>query len=808
MKFNDGLWMTRPGFSLHRGMEIRDYDITDDAIILYVPTIPINHRGATLRGPLLTITFSSPMKDIIGVRIEHFTGDDTKKPSFQLPQNNPTVEIYDQENELIMVSGRSRVVIKKEGLPDYDFYYDEQHKTASRGLGSVAYISEGEYMAQKQNLINDLQLPEFPETSFIRQNLVIGVQEHLYGMGERFTPFVRNGQTVDIWQADGGTSSEQSYKNIPFYVSDRGYGILANHPEKVSFEVGSINTARVEMSVAGEHFEYFYIGGETLKAVLGTYTDFTGKPQLPPAWSYGLWLSTSFTTNYDEDTVNHFIDGMIEREIPLSVFHYDCFWMKEYQWCDFEWDSRYFPDPEGMLKRLKEKDLHICVWINPYIGQKSPLFKEAKEHGYLLKSKDGKVWQWDQWQPGMALVDFTNKEACDWYAAKLSKLVGMGVDCFKTDFGERVPVDVVYADGSDPYRMHNYYTYLYNELVFNVLEKNKGSGQACLFARSATVGTQKFPVHWGGDCDATYESMAETLRGGLSFGLSGFAFWSHDIGGFEATATADLYKRWVAFGLMSSHSRLHGSGSYRVPWLFDDEASEVLRYFTQLKCQLMPYIYQQSVEGCQFGLPVMRAMVLEFPDDPNCSVIDTQFMVGDALLAAPIFNEEGMACFYVPAGEGDWTDFLTGKVYKEGCWYKEKMDYFRLPLLLRPGYAVAVGNTRTKPDYDYADHVTIYISASDKTMFNKTVIVSDNNGQEQLAFKFEGSLTDELKISTQAYYGDATHWEICLIGSDEPQKYKAEKATVTTLADQPTGPNRKSLLVIPETDTLTIQINK
>ena len=282
---------------------------------------------------------------------------------------------------------------------------------------------------------------------------------------------------------------------------------------------------------------------------------------------------------------------MRDRDIPLRVFHFDCFWMKEFNWCDFEWDKRVFPDPKGMLQRLKQKDLNICVWINPYIAQESKLFKEGKENGYFIKRTNGDVWQYDMWQPGMAIVDFTNPDACKWYSGKLKELMAMGVDCFKTDFGERIPVEgVKYFDGSDPYKMHNYYTEMYNSVVFNTIKEVKGEDQAVVFARSATAGGQKFPVHWGGDCESNYESMAESLRGGLSLCMSGFGFWSHDIGGFENTSTADVYKRWVAFGLLSSHSRLHGSTSYRVPWAYDEDASEVVRFFSKLKCSIMPYL--------------------------------------------------------------------------------------------------------------------------------------------------------------------------------------------------------------------------
>ena len=399
---------------------------------------------------------------------------------------------------------------------------------------------------------------------------------------------------------------------------------------------------------------------------------------------------------------------MAERDIPLQVFHFDCFWMKEYQWCDFEWDKRQFPEPAEMLARLKkDKKVRICVWINPYIAQRSSMFDEGVKNGYFIKNRDGSTFQCDQWQPGMAIVDFTNPAACEWYKDKLRKLCDMGVDCFKTDFGERIPTDVVYYDGSDPVAMHNYYTYLYNKTVFDLLEEVNGKNKACLFARSATVGGQKFPVHWGGDCSAEYTSMAETLRGGLSLCMSGFGYFSHDMSGFEATATPDIYKRWAAFGLFSSHSRLHGNSSYRVPWLFDEESVDVLRFFTKLKGRLMPYIWAQAIKTHETGVPMMRAMVIDYADDPVCLYLDRQYMFGDDILVAPIFNDEGTAEYYLP--EGVWTDIISGKKYEGGRYYKEKYDYMSLPCLARPNSIVAFGDFKRDFEYDYLDNAEFVI---------------------------------------------------------------------------------------------------
>lgn len=491
-------------------------------------------------------------------------------------------------------------------------------------------------------------------------------------------------------------------------MTNKGYGVFVNHPEKVSFEAGTEQVSKVQFSVPGESLDYFFINGPSMKEVLMRYTDLTGKPALPPQWTYGLWLSTSFTTNYDEETVMSFIDGMAERGIPLQVFHFDCFWMKEFHWSDFVWDNRVFPDPAGMLQRIHQKNLKVCVWINPYIGQESCLFAEGMEHGYFVKRTNGDVWQWDMWQPGMALVDFTNKDAWNWYQEKLEALLDMGVDCFKTDFGERIPTEgIVYSNGADPQKMHNFYTYLYNQCVFELLERKKGEGEAVLFARSATAGGQKFPVHWGGDCWSTYEAMAESLRGGLSLTMSGFGYWSHDIGGFESTSTADVYKRWAAFGLLSSHSRLHGSHSYRVPWAYDEGAVDVVRFFTKLKISLLPYLYSASIDTSRTGVPLMRSMVLEYQNDPSCCYLDRQYMLGDSLLVAPIFNDQGMAEYYLPAGR--WTSYLTGQEAAGGCWRREQHGYLSIPLLVRENTIVPTTTRTDSADASYAEHLLLKV---------------------------------------------------------------------------------------------------
>ena len=672
MKFGNGCWLQKEGCECFAPQQVYFVKTEPKKVTLCAPTARINHRGDTLGGIVLTIEVTSPMPEVIRVKTSHHLGVQKKGPDFELNiEENMDLNVTEDEEKIRIESGSLALIITKE-------YWSMTYERN----GEVITKSSGRDLAFMKTDWNGFAYDKGGADAYMRQELGLSVGELVYGMGERFTAFTKNGQSVDIWNEDGGTSTYQSYKNIPFYLTNRGYGVFVNHPEKVSFEVGTEQVSKVEFSVPGESMEYFLINGPTMKEVLERYTSLTGKPSLPPQWTFGLWLSTSFTTNYDEKTVMSFIDGMEERGIPLQVFHFDCFWMKDFHWSDFVWDSRVFPDPKGMLSRIREKGLKVCVWINSYIAQESCLFAEGMEKGYFVKRKNGDVWQWDMWQPGMALVDFTNPAACKWFQDKLEVLLDMGVDCFKTDFGERIPTeDVVYYDGSDPVKMHNYYTYLYNKTVYELLQRKRGKDDAVLFARSATAGGQKFPVHWGGDCWSNYEAMAESMRGGLSLTMSGFGYWSHDIGGFEDTSTPDVYKRWAAFGLLSTHSRFHGSTSYRVPWAYDDEAVDVVRFFTKLKLSLTPYLYSSAVRTSRTGVPMMRSMVLEFENDPVCQYLDRQYMLGDSLLVAPIFNDRGEAYYYLP--EGTWTNYLTGETVEGGVWRKEHHDYMSIPLWAR-----------------------------------------------------------------------------------------------------------------------------
>lgn len=713
MKFTDGFWHTRPGVEALYAQDVRDLAVVGDELVAWASTRVVERRGDTLNRPMLTVSLASPAEGVIRVRVEHHQGG-RRDPGFEIATDaayRPELTVDDEGGVVDAGSLRARVRRgapwelsferagdgEDSGAEDATEAGDDRVYTTS-GHKSVGYVqlAPGAPVAAEPTGVAGITTTGLAEASaYLHTQLSLGVGELVYGLGERFGPLVKNGQTVDIWNADGGTSSEQAYKNVPFYLTNRGYGVLVNHAGHVSFEVGSEAVEQVQFSVAGESLEYFVIAGPSPAEVLDRYTRLTGRPARVPEWSYGLWLSTSFTTDYDEATVNSFIDGMAERDIPLEVFHFDCFWMREFHWTDFEWDPAVFPDPEGMLARLHERGLKVSAWLNPYIAQRSRLFREGAERGYLVRRPDGSVWQWDLWQAGMALVDFTNSEAMRWFQEHVRTLLGQGVDAIKTDFGERVPIDVVWHDGSDPEAMHHRYTDLYNRAVFDVLEEVRGVGQAVLFARSATAGGQSMPVHWGGDNSSSFTSMAESLRGGLSLALSGFGYWSHDIGGFEGDPDPAVFKRWLAFGLLSSHSRLHGSTSYRVPWAFDDgseaagqSAVEVARTFTKLKASLRPYLVAAGEEAHRTGRPIMRPMQLEFPSDPAVAHLDRQYLLGPSLLVAPVFSASGEVEYYLPAGR--WTNWFTREVAEGGGWRREVHGFDTVPLWVREDAVVPI----------------------------------------------------------------------------------------------------------------------
>ena len=467
MKFTEGMWRIRNGVSINWMGNVERLQINEDNVDLLLTTQQ-RSRGDTLNVGTVSARIRTPLEGVVAASFTHWSGEEDLGPHFPLFEVPTKPKINHSKGQALDYSSGPLDLSINAASNGLSFAYSSNAKRLTghsfRSIGVVSTKDTDKYRIEEGMYAQ--------EENYILLELDLAVNEKIYGLGERFGPFVKNGQTVEVWNEDGGTSSELTYKNVPFYISSRGYGVFINNPGKVMLEIQSERTTRVNIAIQAESLEYMIIAGLSPKDILNRYTALTGRPGLPPAWSYGLWLTTSFTTSYDEKTVTSFLDGFRSRDIPLRVFHFDCFWMKSFQWCDFEFDDEKFSDAAGYLRRLKDRGMKLCVWINPYIGQASPLFAVGKKKGYFIMRADtprATVWQWDNWQAGMACVDFTNPAARQWYSSHLKRLMDMGIDSFKTDFAERIPFhphQVKYHDGSDTVRMHNFYAYLYNKSKF------------------------------------------------------------------------------------------------------------------------------------------------------------------------------------------------------------------------------------------------------------------------------------------------------------------------------------------------------
>jgi alpha-D-xyloside xylohydrolase len=506
--------------------------------------------------------------------------------------------------------------------------------------------------------------------------------EHFFGFGEKFTDFDKRGQRITTWNEDcGGAWSERSYKNVPFFLSSRKYGIFVDSTSAVDFDMVASNTATFSVISQDSALDYYVIAGPDPKTIITRYAALVSLPILPPKWSLGTWISSGFQRDSAAEVLRR-ARLIREHTSPCDVLHLDCYWQRFGRWSEMLWDRELFPDPEGLLAELRELGFKVCLWMHPYIGTESERFAEGDTQGYFLKNQQGETYVVDIWggfHPPVGIVDFTHPGAVAWFKEMLRAPLQAGAQIYKTDFGEGIPNDAVNYAGISGESFHNLYALLYNDIVAEVTEEV--NGHRLTWGRSTYAGGQRHAAQWGGDVNCTFPGMASTLRGGLSMAICGHAFWSHDVGGFTGHPTNGLYTRWAQFGLFSPMVRAHGN-STRLPWDFGQETLEIFRAYARLRYRLLPYIYTHAYIAAQTGLPILRPMLLEFPDDPVTCTLDLQYMFGAQLLVAPIFNNRGERSVYLP--EGRWIDFWTYEVYSG-----PRSLHIRAPLDVLPLYVRA-----------------------------------------------------------------------------------------------------------------------
>jgi alpha-D-xyloside xylohydrolase len=530
--------------------------------------------------------------------------------------------------------------------------------------------------------------------------LDLKIDEHIYGLGEKWASLNRRGQLIHSWNEDSTTvNSELSYKNTPFAWSPEGWGLFVHTPSKVTHGVGYPQWSHRNyiLNLFDDELDLFFIARDTPQNILEAYTDLTGRAPQPPRWSYGMWMSRAYYLT--AEAALEAAQGLVDRQIPCDVLLLDGrAWHTMEDRFDFQWDAKRYPDPQGFVQKLRSLGIRLNLWEYSYLSTCNPLFNELAEKGYLLKNPDGTPyvhrwfpWPYDELIPHLmpsGIIDFTNPEAYQWFCDQHKQLFDIGVSVMKTDYGEAVPDNIVAHNGDSGKRLHNVYTLLYNRCAYEAAEKFSDD-EPLIWGRSAWAGGQRYPVQWGGDPQSDWAGLAASIRGGQSWGMSGGPFYAHDIGGFAiGNPPAELYVRWAQAGIMCSHTRFHGIGE-REPWVYGEEAEDIVRKWLHWRYQLIPYLQGCALEASRSGLPVMRSMVLAFPQDQIAWGFENQYMLGPSLLVAPVIEPGGGVRYYLPAGK--WYDIWEGSWVEGPGVFTRNMPLDKIPVFGKAGTILPLG---------------------------------------------------------------------------------------------------------------------
>lgn len=642
---------------------------------------------------------------------------------------------------------------------------------------SVAFIDQNGRDLWRENPtdIDGLGRPFILPAGFVRrdgsvtcvtESFHIGPDEHLFGLGEKFTPLDKTRQRIVSWTQDAfGSTSERSHKNVPFLWSTRGYGILVDSTARITWELGTVSCQSGTIRAEEDSFEAYILYGPTPAEILRHYADLTGHAPVPPKWTFGLWVSSGGTYR-DRPSIEKLVDGLEKNDVPADVVHIDPWWMRWRHYCDFRWDETSFPRPQEMIEDIHRRGLKVCLWEHPYVSVESDLFGQGTAQGYFVKRPDGDPYvidyglslaprpdgqvrsatPEDSWNARVAIIDLTYPPACKWFKDLHRPILRMGVDVFKTDFGEDIPEDAIFSNGETGRTMHNLYPLLYNKAVFEVTGEEKGAG--IVWSRSGTAGSQRYPVCWSGDPAADFDSLACTMRGGISAGMSGIPFWSNDIGGYRGTPGEELYIRWAQFGLLCSHSRMHGD-SPREPWQFGARALEIVRDFIKLRYRLIPYIYSCAHEASETGLPVLRGLPIVCPDDPNVYDKDLEFMIGPWMLAAPAYDRSKFRNAYIPGGT--WFNYWNGARVEGPRTLRVDLPLETVPLFIREGAIIpmAAHSMRVPPGPEGTLTLEVYPGGRSEYMFREAEGVTQIGCtalDSHITFEWEGPIERETTV--------------------------------------------------------------